>query len=234
MNNKLLLIILSTLLIQKSVMSQDFLEVKYSINDITTQRNNFRQEKIKAVIMKIDLDEIIYKIDEDGKILKKVKYSDPLMEVIYNYENLNLVTTYSPATGERNFKYDLNGNVTNSIDASTSKTHFFDSKNRLLRFESEMESEEGEGTVGADTINYTENLVIEEIFPVSIGFYDRTTYEYSESNQLISKKIFSRHSTSDKEDLISNEKYLYIDNSILPFKMIIDNQEIIFVYEYHK
>ena len=42
------------LLFQNYVMSQGFLEVKYSINDITTQRNNFRQEKIKTVIMKID------------------------------------------------------------------------------------------------------------------------------------------------------------------------------------
>lgn len=195
--------------------SQDFLETKYSINDINLQREKFRSQKIKAVIIYGSR----YNIDQDGKITECVSEEDNQYYLKYSYKKNNLISKTSSG-GNETFKYDANGNVIYSFNGANSSTYFYDSNNKLLKVITEMESEEGEGTCGPDNVKYNGYHIIEEVYPCCMGFNERTTYEYSENNTLLKKTHYENNCDVENEIVRNSEDYFYSRNSIFPSKII--------------
>jgi len=227
MNNKLLLIILSTLLIQKSVMSQDFLEVKFSINDIIMQREDFKNEKVKSVSVSDKNNGKIFEIDNEGRIISESTKGDYPVTIIYKYDNNNLIGFVSIA--HETFIYDKNGNISSSNDEDSEYKYFYDSKNRIIKQEVESNYE----SCPFDKIIYKDDLMIEKIYPCCEGNYAfRYVYEYLNSGQLHKVFQFLKNCSSGVEETQNAEEYFYYEDSDLPYKMIKNSEETIFIYEY--
>lgn len=211
--------------------AQDFLEVKYSINDINKQRDNFKGEKIKSVTVNTVYGEDEYIIDTEGKILNMKEKSSNLTNVEYIYDlKGNLITVeYRLAPDE--LDYDINGNVIKLSGEENTRYHYFDSQNKLNneKVESDFES------CSFDKIVYKDLLILEKTYPCCEGNYAmRYVYEYSDSEKLLKILNYTKNCSSGLEELTKTEEYFYKDNSKLPFKMIKDNQEINFTYEYYE
>ena len=129
MKNSLCLIVVLLFLTTSYSFSQDFLEEKYSVNNIKKQRENFVKEKIKSVTVN---NTSKYDIDKEGKIVKMKSEEFGHFEKIYNYSNNNLISITAPADMDTDFKYDTNGNIVSALDAATSGTYFYDINNRFI------------------------------------------------------------------------------------------------------
>ena len=217
------------------IKAQDFLEVKYSLNDINKQRENFKKEKVKSVTFTINNSEKIYKIDKDGKFISENGNSDSPYEIIYEYSENNLTGFIGPFAHEL-FKYDIYGNV---IEVSNEGfTNIFNYDDNFRRIHEEILSEEGEDCP-FENIIYDGNKIIEIVgFSCCMGFHDRTLFEYSEVGNLIKINTYTSRCDSDEEVVSAFEEYFYNTNSNLPYKMKSWREgqkvsEINFEYEYY-
>jgi len=212
--------------------SQDFLEVKYSINDIKKQRENFKNEKVKS----IKFDNTIVEIDQSGKFIQQNTNGEFEYYKTYNYTNDNLTSYNAPADMDTYFKYDSNGNVVEAADAGIIMIFYYDENNCRIR--EEIISEEGEDCP-FENINYHGNKIIEIVgFSCCMGFHDRTLFEYSEEGNLIKINTYISRCDSDEEVISTFEEYFYNTNSNLPYKMKSWREgqnvsEINFEYEYY-
>ena len=100
------LILLSPVL-AKQLSAQDFLEIKYSVNDIKKQRDNFKNEKVKSV----KFDNTIIEIDRAGKLINLNTIREYEYYQRYNYTDENLTSYNAPADMDTYFRYDARGNV---------------------------------------------------------------------------------------------------------------------------
>lgn len=211
--------------------AQNFLEVKYSINDIKKQRDHFKNEKVKSVTVKTDYGEDVYSIDSEGKIINMKEKSTDLTNVEYIYDlKGNLITVeYRLAPDE--LEYDKNGNVVKLSGEENTRYYYFDSQNKLIKEKAESDFE----SCSFDNIDYKDLLIVEKIYPCCEGNYAmRYVYEYSNSEQLLKILNYTKNCSSGIEELNNTEEYFYDDNSKLPYKMIKNNQEINFAYEYYE
>lgn len=224
--------------------SQDFLEVKFSINDIKLQRDNFVKEKIKSVTVKDIYSEEMYLIDVDGKIISKTYKGEYPHTVRYNYHNDNLVG-YSNIDYNI-YQYDRNGNIQSDYDEGgpveggweegDKFEYFYDAENRLERKKDKTDL----GNCVFEKINYVGILMREIIFPCC-GSNDakRTVYDYSNNDCLTTITEYSKNCSSNlqKEVVYSTEQYFYEGNSKLPIKIIYKSEngtkETVLSYEYY-
>lgn len=211
--------------------AQNFLEVKYSINDIKKQRDHFKNEKVKSVTVKTDYGEDVFSIDSEGKIINMKEKSSNLINVEYIYDlKGNLIKVeYRLAPDE--FEYDINGNVIKLSGEENTRYYYYDSQNKLVKekVESDIES------CSFDNIVYKELLIVEKIYPCCEGNYAMIyVYEYSDSEQLLKLLSYTKNCSLGIEDLSTAEEYFYSGKSKLPYKMIKNNQEINFTYEYYE
>ena len=234
MKNSLCLIVVSLFLATSYSFSQDFLEVKYSVNDIKKQRENFVKEKIKSVTVN---NTSKYEIDKEGKIVKMISEEFGHFEKIYNYSNNNLISISAPADMDIEFKYDINGNIIEASDMAATGTYYYDINNRLIKTQIFMEGEEGEGNCGPERISYKDNLVTEELYPCCMGFLDRIVYEYFESSKIAKVTKYTKNCSSNMETVLGVEIYHYENDSMFPYKIssMFNNQssERLIKYEYY-
>lgn len=124
------------------IKAQNFLEVKYSINDIKKQRENFKNEKIKSISFKNSSREIKLELDSNGKFIEEIEVNGNFYKR-FNYSLDNLISYNATADMNTYYNFDLNGNVVREYDdVCCSNSFSYDSKNRLVSMDSE--SEEGE------------------------------------------------------------------------------------------
>ncbi|MBS1518023.1 MAG: hypothetical protein JSS91_08040 [Bacteroidetes bacterium] len=217
----------------KPLSAQDFLEVKYSIDEIKKQRENFKNEKVKS----IKFDNTIVEIDQSGKFIQQNTNGEFEYYKIYNYTNDNLTSYNAPADMDTYFKYDSNGNVIEAADAGITMIFYYDENNCRIR--EEIISEEGEDCP-FENIIYDGNKIIEIVgFSCCMGFHDRTIFEYSEKGNIININTYTSRCDSDEEVISAFEEYFYNANSNLPYKMKSwregqDVSEINFEYEYYE
>lgn len=236
MNKMAKLYLLSALLFlifSNRIKAQDFLQTKYSINDIKKQRENFKNEKVRSIIVKDGYSEKIYEVNTEGKILfeKGNSDSDNPYTIIYNYDNNGNLINFTGPFAHEFYEYDKKGNVIEvSLDLYT-HDFVYDGENRLIKMNSE--SEEGE-VCPFDKINYSEFLIIEKTYPCCEGNYAmRYVYEHSDAEQLLKIINYTKNCSTGMEEINNTEEYFYSDTSKLPYKMIKESQEINFTYEYY-
>jgi len=219
------------LIFTQHLAAQDFLQIKYSINDITKQRETIKNEKIKSVSIKDNYSEKVFEIDIEGKVISETGTGDNSYSIIFNYDLNNNLTNFIGPFAHQIFEYDNQGNVIKSFDEGYSNEYFYDNDNLLVK----MTSESPEGEIsGIDKIIYAGNLVTETISSCEEGFIERKVYEYSNTGQLLRILTFSKHCFPEPEDLRETEEYYYKDNYNLPFKMTKGQYEINFTYEYYE
>lgn len=216
--------------------AQDFLEIKYSINDITRQREKFKNEKIKSVAVKTSYGENVYYIDVEGKIITIREKATDIINVSYSYDSKGNLVTVEYRLAPNSYEYDSKGNVIRKSGEENTYFFSYDSDNRLVKenVESNLESCPFEKTV------YDGNLLIEKIYPCCEGFrIYRHVYEYSDSGNLLRISTYSKNckplvnDINNNEELTQTEEYFYNDKSNLPYKMTKDSEEINFSYEYY-
>ena len=218
--------------LSKPVSAQDFLEVKYSVNDINKQRDNFKNEKVKS----IKFDNTIVEIDPSGKFIQQNTNGEFEYYKTYNYSNDNLTSYNAPADMDTYFKYDARGNVIEEADAGYTRMFFYDENDCRIR--EEILSEEGEDCP-FENIIYDGNKIIEIVgFSCCMGIHERTLFEYSEIGNLIKINTYTSRCDSDEEVISAFEEYFYNTVSHLPYKMKSWREgqnvsEINFEYEYY-
>jgi len=216
------------------IKAQDFLEVKFSINDITKQKDNFKNGKIKSVSVSDKNNEKIFEIDNEGKIISESTKGDYPVIILYKYDNNNLIGFVSIA--HETFIYDKNGNVSSSNDDDAEYKYFYDSINRLIKQEVESNYE----SCPFEKIIYEDDLMIEKKYPCCEGNYAfRYVYEYLNSGKLHKVFQYSKNCSSGIEEIVDEEEYFYYEDSNLPYKMKSWREgqnvsEINFEYEYYE
>jgi len=232
MDKKLVLFLLLVVLFsQKNAISQDFLEVKYSINDIIRQRENFKNEKINFITAKTPFGESEYEIYPDGNIINMKDKTSGVIDVSYIYDAKGNLVTVNYRLAPDELEYDKNGNVIKLSGEESTSYYYYDSQNKLINEKAESDFE----SCSFDKIVYKDLLILEKTYPYCEGNYAmRYVYEYSDSEKLLKILNYTKNCSSGLEELTKTEEYFYKDNSKLPFKMIKDNQEINFTYEYYK
>lgn len=205
--------------------------MKYSINDITKQRKNFKNEKIKSVTIKAPLEENEYEIDSGGKIISMKDKSSDIVDVAYIYDAKENLITVNYRLAPVEYVYDTFGNVIKIVGEENTRYYYFDSQNKLIKEKAESDFE----SCSFDNIVYKDLLTVEKIYPCREGNYAmRYVYEYSNSEQLLKILNYTKNCSTGIEELNNTEEYFYNDTSKLPFKMIKDNQVINFTYEYYE
>jgi len=211
------------------IKAQDFLEVKFSINDITKQRDNFKNEKVKSVSLKYVTSEKVYEIDNEGKIISESTKGDYPVTILYLYDNHNLIGFAS--IDHETFFYDKNGNISSSNNEDIEYKYFYDSQNRLIKQEIESDFE----SCPFEKIIYEDDSIKEKIYPCCEGNYAfRYVYEYLKSGQLNKVFQFIKNCSSGIEETQNAEEYFYYEDSNLPYKMIKNSEETVFIYEYYE
>lgn len=228
--NKTLLLLLF-FIFAHNCFSQDFLEVKFSINDIKLQRENFVKEKIKSVTVKDKYSERVFAIDEQGKILSETGKGDNPYLITYSYKNENL-TGFSGPFEHSTFEYDKNGNVKKSDSDEIIYYYYYNSQNNLIKEDATAEIE----VCPANKFKYDGNLKTIIEYPCCEGnIAQRCSFKYDSQNKLINV-IWDEITCSDKKvHPVSSDEYFYNDNTVLPNKLIRlmrgETEEIFFTYE---
>lgn len=228
---KIILLIVVTFIVQpRFLKGQDFLEVKYSINDIMTQRENFKNEKVRAVTVKNIYIEKIYKVDREGKLLSEEGKGDNPYTKMYNYDMHNNLVNSSGTTFDEFYEYDEKGNVVKYTDGEIVYKYSYDADNRLI-------TENGDESMieycAFEKIYYVGSLVKEIVYPCCEGNYSRTiTYDYSQNEQLLMVISYLKNCNDGTETDRQVEQYFYKENSSLPYKMDNGDYETNFIYEY--
>jgi len=215
--------------LSKPVSAQDFLEVKYSVNDIKKQRDNFMNEKVKSLTVQNSYGSSIYEIDSHGKILSFRDKSKSEIDAGFNYDlKGNLISIdYRLASDE--YEYDGSGNVIRKFGEESTENYYYDFQNKLAKEEVESDFE----SYSIEKMVYDELLLIEKVYPCSKGNYAfRYVYEYLNSGQLHKVFQFLKNCSSGVEETQNAEEYFYYEDSDLPYKMIKNSEETIFIYEY--
>ena len=226
------LILLSPVL-AKQLSAQDFLEIKYSVNDIKKQRDNFKNEKVKS----IKFENTIIEIDRAGKLINQNTIREYEYYQRYNYTDENLTSYNAPADMDTYFRYDARGNVIEEADAAYTRIFYYDENDCRIR--EEIITEEGE-VCPFENIIYDGNNIIEIVgFSCCMGFHDRTLFEYSEKGDLKKINTYTSRCDSNEEVISAFEEYFYNANSNLPYKMKSWREgqnvsEINFEYEYYE
>ncbi|MBK9334140.1 MAG: hypothetical protein IPM96_17460 [Ignavibacteria bacterium] len=110
----------------------EFLEMKYSKNDIKRQRENFKKGKIKSVSFKKDSILYKYTFDTKGRFLRE---SEDDCGWEYKYDGDKVKTRYGCAEIDLDFSYDEKGNIIEVClcDGGFYSFYNFDSENRLIK-----------------------------------------------------------------------------------------------------
>ena len=114
------------LIFTQHLAAQDFLQIKYSINDITKQRETFKNEKIKSVSIKDNYSEKVFEIDIEGKVISETGTGDNSYSIIFNYDLNNNLTNFICPLAHQIFEHDNQGNVVKSFDEGYSNEFFYD------------------------------------------------------------------------------------------------------------
>ncbi|MFZ1322140.1 MAG: hypothetical protein WAT71_11350 [Ignavibacteria bacterium] len=114
------------LIFTQHLAAQDFLQIKYSINDITKQRETFKNEKIKSVSIKDNYSEKVFEIDIEGKVISETGTGDNSYSIIFNYNLNNNLTNFICPFAHQIFEHDNQLNVVKSLDEGYSNEFFHD------------------------------------------------------------------------------------------------------------
>lgn len=209
---------------------QDFLETKFSINDIKTQRENFAREKIKSVTVKTKHSEKVFDIDSEGKIISENGKGDNPFTLTYNYQGQNLIGFTGPFA-HSSFEYDKKGNVKILNEEQVSYKYFYDSQNRIVKQDVEADFE----TCPFDKTIYNGLFMTEKIYPCCEGNYAmRVVYEYSDKNNISKIISYSKNCTNKSEYISDIQEYFYEGDSVFPVKIMEnDTEETTLSYEYY-
>ena len=222
--------------LSKPLSAQNFLKVKYSINDIKKQRENFKNEKVKYLTVQNSYGSSIYEIDSQGKILSFRDKSKSEIDAGFNYDLKGNLVSIDYRLAPDEYEYDGNGNVMKKFGEESTENYFYDLQNKLVKEEVESESE----SYATEKLVYDELLLIEKVYPCSMGNYAfRYVYEYLNSGKLHKVFQYSKNCSSGIEEIVDEEEYFYYEDSNLPYKMKSWREgqnvsEINFEYEYYE
>lgn len=230
---KIFLVILFSFLWMLNCYSQNFLEVKFSLNDINRQRENFVKEKVKSVTVKDKYSEKVYTVDTEGKIISESGKGESPYVITYNYENGNLVSFNGPFE-HAFFEYDSNGNVKISNSDEVIYKYYYDKQNRITKEETDAEIE----TCPANKYKYDGTLVVQINYPCCEGnIAQRCDLKYDAIKRLTSVYWDEINCSNKKESPFLSEEYYYNADSLFPFKLERltrgETEVLLFSYEYY-
>ena len=219
----------------------EFLEMKYSKNDIKRQRENFKKEKIKSVSFKKDSILYGYTFDTKGRF-KRESMDDSGWE--YKYEGDKLKTRYGSMEIDLDFSYDERGNIIEVClcDAGSYSFYYFDSENKLIKtYHKYFDGIKWTTSkCYSSKIKYKNNRISSIMFLCcerkkgSEDNYEMyVKYNYSKDGKLIKCNYYLLSCSDNERELFSFQEYFYKENSNFPYMMIQDSVEINFTYDYY-
>lgn len=224
--------------------AQDYFEPKYSINEIKAQQSNFKNNKIKKIIVTDDEEYFSreYSVNNEGQItkvvhsyLRGVDKKPSIQNYSYNGSNLASIIDKNSSDNSYYFSYDSKGNIIKQNSSLSEINYYYDSENRLLKTEvikSEYES------CSIKNIIYEGNKIIEIISECCEGNISSITRFQYDNGRLNSIERFGMNCSSGVENIYDKELYVYESDKTLPMKIVKEQEGyssyLLINYEYYQ
>lgn len=236
-------IIIVYIVFLNTLFAQDFLEVKFSINDIQHQRNLFSENKIKKIIANNNYSQDEFSVSEEGKIISKNYIYENLPHIYtYFYEGSNLIEIKDLQNSKitDNYLYDIKRNVEKSMWSGVVNSYSYDGNNNLLNVLVVESVDACDYPMVGDTktMYYKDGKLTEIRWNCYEDTYSMSRFIYDGDGRISKILQISAKCSNNSESVSSTSQYTYTGKMQLPDQILNEypegNDAINFKYEYYE